>query len=113
MAFVYHTDRRRRPSFMAELDMAYRHRLLGLVGSIALGLAACGSNSGAAADGGGGAAGGGAGSGGGLAGSTGSAGTGGGGPGFITGTVDGVVVRAETDLKAGVQGTLAGQIWIV
>jgi hypothetical protein len=113
MAFVYHTDRGRRPSFMAELAMAYRHRLLGLVGSIALSLAACGSDSGAAADGGGGAAGGGAGSGGGLAGSTGSAGTGGGAPGFITGTVDGVVVRAETDLKAGVQGTVDGQMWIV
>lgn len=58
-------------------------------------------------------AGGNAGSGGGLGGSTGSAGTGGGGSGFITGAVDGVVVRAESAPKAGVQGVTDGQIWVV
>jgi hypothetical protein len=95
--------------------MTYRCRLLGLVGSALLGLAACGSDGGAAADGGGGGgAGGNAGNGGGgLGGSTGSAGTGGGAPGFITGTVDGVVVRAEVDPKAGVQGVVGGRIWVV
>ena len=96
--------------------MTYRYRLLGLAGAALLGLAACGSDGGAAADGGGGAAGGDAGSGGGnvgSGGSTGSAGTGGGAPGFITGTVDGVVVRAESEPKAGVQGVSDGQIWVV
>jgi len=79
-----------------------------------LGLAACGSDGGIAADGGGGAAGGNAGSGGGgLGGGTGSAGMGGGAPGFITGTVDGVIVRAESEPKAGVQGVADGQIWVV
>ena len=76
--------------------MTYRYRLLDLLGSIALGLAACGSDGGAAVDGGGG-----------------GGGTGGGAPGFITGTVDGVVVRAESMVMAGVQGVPDGQIWVV
>ena len=96
--------------------MSCRHRLPGLVGWALLGLAACGSDGGAVADGGGGAAGGNAGSGGGTGGGSagsGNTGTGGGVPGFITGTVDGVVVRADFDPKAGVQGVLGGRIWMV
>ena len=87
--------------------MTYRYRLLGLLGSAVLGLAACGGSATTADGGGGGAAGGSGG------GSTGSAGTGGGIPGFITGTVDGVVVRAESEPKAGIQGVADGQIWVV
>jgi hypothetical protein len=107
------------------------HRLLGLLGSLVLGLAACGGGGGdGAPDGGGGGGsagsgggsagsgggGGSAGSGGGSAGSgggsAGSGGTGGGAPGFITGTVDGVVIRADFDPKAGVMGVLDGRIWM-
>lgn len=87
------------------------YRLLGLLTWGLLGLGACGGG-GMAADGGGGAAGGIAGGGGASAGSGGT-GVGGGGF-FITGTVDGVVRRVESNLDAGTDGLLdANSIWLV
>jgi hypothetical protein len=69
-----------------------------------------GGSAGATAGSGGGSAGGGSGGAGGS--SSGGSGAGGAVAGYITGTVDGVVYRAEFDPKAGVQGVLGGRIWM-